>query len=84
MAVECTTNVGFHSNFGRFRQSGHSKTPLRFAIINGMPLNPTYDPKKNITNLARFAFLSGKKFRCVSPAESSLDSLHLQTFRGIL
>ena len=34
MAVECTINVGFHSNFGSFRQSGHSKTPLRLAIIN--------------------------------------------------
>ena len=30
MAVEC---VGFHSNFGGVRQSGHSKTPLRLAII---------------------------------------------------
>ena len=35
MAVECTINVGFHSNFGRFRQGGHSKTLLRLAIING-------------------------------------------------
>ena len=31
MAVEWTINVGFHSNFGRFRQCGHSKTPLRLA-----------------------------------------------------
>ena len=36
MAVECTINVGFHSNLGRFRQSGHSKTPLRLVIINGL------------------------------------------------
>ncbi len=44
MVVECMIDVGFHSNFGTFRQSGHSKTPLRFAIINGFPFNPTYDP----------------------------------------
>ena len=34
MVGECTTNVGFHSNFGTFRQSGHSKIPLRLVIIN--------------------------------------------------
>ncbi len=44
MVVECMIDVGFHSNFGTFRQSGHSKTPLRLAIINGFPFNPTYDP----------------------------------------
>ena len=44
MVEECTINVGFHSNFGTFRQSGNSKTPLRLAIINGMPFNPTYNP----------------------------------------
>ena len=42
MVEECTTNVGFHSNFGTFGQSGHSKTPPRSAIINGIPFNPTY------------------------------------------
>ena len=31
MVVE---RVGFHSDFGRFRQSGLWKTPLRLAIIN--------------------------------------------------
>ena len=35
MVVECTINVGFRSNFGTFRQSEHSKIPLRLAIING-------------------------------------------------
>ena len=40
MVVE---RVGFHSNLGTFRQSGHMKTPLRLAIINGLPFNPTYD-----------------------------------------
>ena len=35
MVVECTINVGFHSNFGTFRQSELSKIPLRLAIING-------------------------------------------------
>ena len=34
MAVEFSTNVGFHSNFGRFVQSGDSETPLRLTIIN--------------------------------------------------
>ena len=44
MVEECTIDVGFHSNFGTLRQSGNSKTPLRLAIINGMPFNPTYNP----------------------------------------
>ena len=43
MAVECTINVGFHSNFGTFRQSEYSKTSLRSAIINEIPFNPTYE-----------------------------------------
>ena len=42
MVVECAINVGFHSNVGTFRQSEYSKIPLRFAFINGFPLNPTY------------------------------------------
>ena len=42
MVVERTINVGFHSNFGKFRQSEYSKTSLRSAIINGIPFNPTY------------------------------------------
>ena len=44
MVEECAINVGFHSYFGRFRQSGHSKTPLGSAIINKIPFNPTYNP----------------------------------------
>ena len=43
MVEECTINVGFHSNFGTFRQTEHLKTPLRLATINGIPFNPTYD-----------------------------------------
>ena len=43
MVEECAINVGFHSYFGRFRQSGHSKTPLGSAIINKIPFNPTYN-----------------------------------------
>ena len=43
MGEECAINVGFHSHFGTFRQSGRSKTPLRLAIINRIPFNPTYD-----------------------------------------
>ena len=46
MAVECPINVGFHSNFGRFGQSGHSKTPLRLAIINGFRSTQPTTPKK--------------------------------------
>ena len=42
MVEECTINVGFHSNFGTFRQSGRMNTPLRSAIINRIPFNPTY------------------------------------------
>ena len=34
MVEECAVNVGFHSYFGRFRQSGDSETPLRLTIIN--------------------------------------------------
>ena len=44
MVEECTINVGFHSNFGTFKQIGHSKTPLKSTIINGIPFNPTYAP----------------------------------------
>ena len=46
MAVECTINVGLHSNFGRFRQSGHSETPLRLAIINEFRSAQPTTPKK--------------------------------------
>ena len=42
MAVDCTINVGFHSNIGRFRQIGHSNNLLKSTIINGIPFNPTY------------------------------------------
>ena len=51
MVVECTINVGFHSNFGTFRQSGHSKIPLRSTIINGFRSTQPTIPKKIITNL---------------------------------
>ena len=44
MAVVRTFYVGFHPNFGTSKQSEHSKIPLRLAIINGLPFNPTYDP----------------------------------------
>ena len=43
MVDERTINVGFHSYFDTFRQSGHSKTPSRSAILNGTPFNPTYN-----------------------------------------
>ena len=43
MVEECAINVGFHSYFDTFRQSEHSKTPSRSAIINGTPFNPTYN-----------------------------------------
>ena len=43
MVVERTIIVGFHSNFGRFKRSKHSKIPTRLAITNGFPFNPTYD-----------------------------------------
>ena len=46
MAVECAINVGFYSNFSRFRQSGHSKTPLRLAIINEFRSTQPTAPKK--------------------------------------
>ena len=52
MAVECTINVGFHSNFARFRQNGHSNTPLGLAIINEFRSTQPTTPKKIITNLA--------------------------------
>ena len=32
MVVERTINVGFHSNFGMFKRSRHSKIPTRLAI----------------------------------------------------
>ena len=38
--------VGFHSNLGRLRQSGDSKTPLRLAIINGFRSTQPTTPKK--------------------------------------
>lgn len=57
MVVEQTINVGFHSNFGTFKRSRHSKIPTRLTIINRFPFNPTYNPKKIIENFARFPFL---------------------------
>ena len=39
-------NVGFHSNFGAFRQSENSKSPLIFEIVDEFPFNPTCDPLK--------------------------------------
>ena len=44
MVVECTIDVGFHSNFGTFMQSGHSKPSPRLTIIDGLPFNPTEVP----------------------------------------
>ena len=46
MVVERTINFGIHSNFGRFRQSGHSKIPLRLAIINKFRSTQPTTPKK--------------------------------------
>ena len=43
MVVECTIDVGFHSDFDTFRQIEPSKTPPMLAIINGLPFNPTYE-----------------------------------------
>lgn len=44
MVVERMIHGEFHSNFGTFKRFRHSKPPLRFAIINRIPFNPTYDP----------------------------------------
>ena len=44
MVEECVINVGFHSNFGTFKRSRHSKILTRLAITNGFPFNPTYEP----------------------------------------
>ena len=43
MVVERTINVGFHSHFGTFKRSRHSKTVTILAITNEFPFNPTYD-----------------------------------------
>ena len=43
MVVGC---VGFHSNFGAFKRSRHTKTLTRLAIINGFPFNPTYESER--------------------------------------
>lgn len=43
MVVECTIDVGFHSDFDTFGQIEPSKTPPMLAIINGLPFNPTYE-----------------------------------------
>ena len=43
MVVE---HVGFHSDFGRFRQSGLSNTPQRLAIINEFRSTQPTIPKK--------------------------------------
>ena len=73
MVEECTINVGFHSNFGTFRQSGHSKIPLGSAIINRIPFHST-PPKKIVTNIARLSFRSSREFRCESPVISTNNS----------
>ncbi len=52
MVVERTITVGFHSNFGTFKQNRHSKTVTRLAITNEFPFNPTYEPQNSVTNLA--------------------------------
>ena len=56
MIEECSINVGFHSNFCMFRQSGDAKTPLRPTIIDGIPFNPTYDPWENYHKLGPILF----------------------------
>ncbi len=66
MAVECTINVGFHSNFGRFRQSGHSKTPLRLVIINEFRSTQPTTPKKLSQTQPDLLFVR-QIIRCVSP-----------------
>ena len=38
--------VGFHSNFGAFKRSGHMKTLTRLAITNEFPFNPTYESER--------------------------------------
>ncbi len=60
MAVEFTNHVGIHSNFGRFRQSGHSKTPLRFAIINEFRSTQPTAPKKLSQTLLDLHFCQQK------------------------
>ena len=57
MVVECTINVGFHSNFGTLMRSGHSKNSPRLTIIDGLPFNPTYDPQENHHKLSPDFFL---------------------------
>ena len=60
MAVECTINVGLHFNFGRYRQSGHSKTPLRLAIINEFRSTQPTTPKKLSQTQADLFFVRQK------------------------
>ena len=38
--------VGFHSNFGAFKRSRHTKTLTRLAITNEFPFNPTYESER--------------------------------------
>ena len=40
MVVE---HVGFHLNFGAFKQNRHSLFLPRLAITNGFPFSPTYE-----------------------------------------
>ena len=53
--VECTTNVGFRSNFGIFRQNEHSKIRLRLAIVSRFPFNPTYNLFLSFMGLAFYS-----------------------------
>ena len=52
MVVGRTIHVGFHSNFGAFKQNRHSKTLTRLTITNEFPFNPTYESQNSVTNLA--------------------------------
>ena len=61
MVVERTIMLGFIQNFGTFKRSRYSKIPLRLAIINGFPFNPTYDPYENHHKLGAIFFCVKQK-----------------------
>ena len=66
MEVECTNYVGFHTNFGTFRQSERSKTPPRSAIIKKSPLNPTYSLYEHYQKLSPILFFPVEKLDAFS------------------
>ena len=51
MVVERTIYVEFHSNFGAFKRSRHSKILTGIAVTNGFLFNPTTTLKIVVTNL---------------------------------